>query len=85
MGLRRLWERTKHQLLEWFVLGVPVYRQRYRGRDSAPANERSYRLVRAMCAYQEELRGQLAGQWRSTRPTSAMLATASGTGSTRAR
>ena len=61
-ALSRLSERTKHQLLEWFVLGVPVYRQRFRGRASAPATERFYRLVRAMYAYQEELRGPLAGQ-----------------------
>jgi len=58
----RLSERTKHQLLEWFVLGVPVYRQRFRGRASAPATERFYRLARAVCAWQEELRSPMAGQ-----------------------
>ena len=31
----RLPDRTKHRLLEWFVLGVPVYRQRFRGVASA--------------------------------------------------
>ncbi len=58
----RLSVRTKHQLLEWFVLGVPVYRQRFRGRASAPATERFYRLIRAVCAHQEQLRAPLTGQ-----------------------
>jgi transposase len=58
----RLSVRTKHQLLEWFVLGVPVYRQRFRGCASAPAAERFYRLLRAVCAHQEHLRGPLTGQ-----------------------
>lgn len=58
----RLSERTKHQLLEWFVLGVPVYRQRFRKRASAAASERFYRQARAICAWQEQLRAPLAGQ-----------------------
>ena len=58
----RLSERTKNQLLEWFVLGVPVYRQRFLGCASAPAAERFYRLLRAVCAHQEQLRGPLIGQ-----------------------
>jgi transposase len=40
---------TKRRFLELFVLGVPVYRQRFRALASAPAIERFYRLVRACC------------------------------------
>ncbi len=58
----RLSERTKHRLLEWFVLGVPVYRQRFRGIASAPATERFYRLVRACMAYEEQLREPFQGE-----------------------
>ncbi len=58
----RLSERTKHRLLEWFVLGVPVYRQRFRGVASAPATERFYRLIRACMAYDEQLREPFAGE-----------------------
>src|SRR4030065_2524845 len=49
----RLAEATKRRLLELFVLGVPVYRQRFRAPASAPTIERFYRLVRACCAHVE--------------------------------
>ena len=58
----RLSGRTKHRLLEWFSLGVPVYRQRFRGVASRPATERFYRLLRACCAYAEELREPFEGE-----------------------
>jgi transposase len=58
----RLPNRTKHRLLEWFVLGVPVYRQRFRGVASAPATERFYRLIRACMAYEEHLREPFRGE-----------------------
>ena len=58
----RLPERTKHRLLEWFVFGVPVYRQRFRAIASRPATERFYRLIRACCAYAEELREPFDGE-----------------------
>ena len=57
----RLAERTKRQLLERFVLGVPVYRQRFRTPASAKAAERFYRLARACCAYTEHLRAPFEG------------------------
>ena len=59
--LSRLPERDKQILLERFVLGVPVYRQRFRLGVSAPAAERFYRLIRATCAYMEELREPFDG------------------------
>jgi transposase len=48
-------------LLELFVLGVPVYRQRFRAPASIRAIQRFYRLVRACCAYEEELREPFEG------------------------
>jgi hypothetical protein len=44
----RLGERTKQQLLERFVLGVPVYRQRFRTPASLKAAERFYHLARLL-------------------------------------
>ncbi len=57
----RLAERTKRQLLERFVLGVPVYRQRFRTPASTKAAERFYRPARACCAYAEHLRAPFEG------------------------
>lgn len=57
----RLSESAKKQLLEWFVLGVPVYRQRFMSVASAPATERFYRLIRACMAYEEQLRQPFDG------------------------
>lgn len=52
---------TRRRLLELFVLGVPVYRQRFRPLVSAPTAELFYRLARACCAIAEELREPFAG------------------------
>jgi transposase len=52
---------TRRRLLELFVLGVPVYRQRFRPVASAPTAERFYRIVRACCALVEELREPFEG------------------------
>lgn len=60
--LSRLPEAVKDQLLERFVLGVPVYRQRFRRAVSATAAGRFYRLIRAACAYVEHLREPCAGR-----------------------
>lgn len=60
--LSRLSEATKNQLLERFVLGVPVYRQRFRTAASAAAAERFYRIIRATCAHVEHLREPFGGQ-----------------------
>jgi len=57
----RLAPAVKLQLLEYFVLGVPVYRQRFRSPASRPAIERFYRIVRAVLALEEELREPFAG------------------------
>ena len=52
---------TKRKLLERFVLGVPVYRQRYRLAVSCGAGERFYRWLRATLAYQEHIQDAFAG------------------------
>lgn len=57
----RLSPAAKRRLLELFVLGVPVHRQRFRAVASLPASERFYRLIRACCAYAEELREPFEG------------------------
>jgi transposase len=44
-----------------FVLGVPVYRQRFRTDASAPTRERFYRLLRACCAVAEDVREPFSG------------------------
>ena len=57
----RLSSRAKIRLLELFVLGVPVYRQRFDTSVSAKAKERFYRLCRACCAQVEHLREPFEG------------------------
>ena len=51
----------KRRLLELFVLGVPMYRQRFRAPASAPTIESFYRLIRACRAHVEELREPFEG------------------------
>lgn len=51
----RLSERDQQRLLEFFVLGVPAYRARFRAPCSRPTTERFYRQVRAVMAIHEEL------------------------------
>ncbi|WP_253577565.1 hypothetical protein [Burkholderia multivorans] len=48
-------------MLELFVLGVPVYRQRFDTSISAKSRERFYRLIRACMAQQEQLREPFGG------------------------
>jgi transposase len=50
----RLSESTKRKLLEYFVLGVPAYRLRFRGRASLEATERFFLLIRQVIALVEE-------------------------------
>ena len=57
----RLPAATKHRLLDLFVLGVPSYRQRFASATSAASRERFYRLLRACCAWEEQLRGPFEG------------------------
>ncbi|WP_303735727.1 hypothetical protein, partial [Corynebacterium kroppenstedtii] len=57
----RLPTATKARLLEWFVLGVPSYRQRFLSDTSAVSRERFYRLVRGCCALVEQLREPFEG------------------------
>ena len=52
----RLTEATKRRLLEFFVLGVPIYRMRFRVEVSKPTAQRFFRLIRAMLAFEEECR-----------------------------
>lgn len=57
----RLSAYAKGRLLEMFTLGVPVFRQRFGGPASAASMERFYRLCRAGCAWEEQLREPFAG------------------------
>ena len=57
----RLSDRTKTKLVEFFTLGVPVYRMRFRGIASAPAIERFFRLIRGCCAFEEHCRVPFEG------------------------
>jgi transposase len=57
----RLPAATKRKLVEYFVLGVPSYRIRFRGLASPPTIERFFRLIRAVLAYQEQCREPFYG------------------------
>ncbi len=57
----RLTSRVKTELLQRFVWGVPVYRQRFAGVASRPSTERFYRLLRACLAHAEHLRAPFDG------------------------
>lgn len=60
-GACRLPDRAKRKLLEYFVLGVPVYRLRFRGPASQPTSKRVFRLLRAVLAIHEETRQPFTG------------------------
>ena len=51
----RLPDATKERLLDAFVHGVPVYRQRFDDGACVDSRERFYRLTRACCALHEEV------------------------------
>ena len=57
----RLPAKAKGRLVEMFSLGVPVFRQRFNAPASAPTMERFYRLCRACCAWEEDLREPFEG------------------------
>ncbi len=65
--VRTLWDasrldsRVKTELVQRFVWGVPVYRQRFSLVASRPATERFYRLIRLAMAYAEQLRELFGG------------------------
>src|SRR5918911_694245 len=50
----RLSERTKLKLLDYFTLGVPAYRLRFRGPASRAATERFFHLTRQVMSLSEE-------------------------------
>jgi transposase len=58
----RLSEATKRRLLEYFVLGVPAYRLRFRAPVSLEATERCFRLGRRVLALEEEWQQPFAGR-----------------------
>lgn len=57
----RLSERDKKRLLEFFVLGVPAYRARFRSPCSRPTTERFFRQIRQVLALYEEVTSALDG------------------------
>jgi len=58
----RLSERAKRKLLEYFVLGVPAYRLRFRGPASRKATERFFRLIRHGLSIAEECTEPFGGE-----------------------
>ena len=58
----RLGEATKRRLLEYFVLGVPAYRLRFRSPVTLEATERFFRLCRRVLAVAEECQQPVAGR-----------------------
>ena len=52
--LSRLAPRTKLKLTEYFALGVPAWRVRFRTEATTKAVERFYRILRACCLLDEE-------------------------------
>lgn len=62
-GQASVWltEAQKRQLIERFVLGVPVYRQRFRPVCGANTAEKMYRQLRACCTYAEQWRESFTG------------------------
>lgn len=57
----RLPDRTKRQLLDYFVLGVPAYRLRFKEIASLDAIEKFFIFARALCALGEECAPLLDG------------------------
>jgi transposase len=57
----RLPERLKRRLVEYFVLGVPVYRLRFHRLASFPTLQRYFRLIRVVLAIHEQGREPLSG------------------------
>jgi transposase len=55
-------DRIKLKLLEYFVLGVPSYRLRFRLKISRNARERFFRLIRLILADYENCREPLKGE-----------------------
>lgn len=56
-----LTEATKRRLLDFFVLGVPIYRMRFRIGVYTPAVQKFFRLIRAVLAFEEECRVAVEG------------------------
>jgi transposase len=57
----RLSERAKLKLLDYFVLGVPAYRLRFRGPASRPTAEKFSRVIRHVLSVAEECAEPFAG------------------------
>jgi transposase len=58
----RLSERAKLKLLDYFVLGVPAYRLRFRGPCSRTTIEKFFRLIRQVLSIAEDCTEPFAGQ-----------------------
>lgn len=57
----RLSDRDKRRVVEYFVLGVPVYRLRFRGPASQPTLKRYFRIIRQVLAIHEHCREPFEG------------------------
>ncbi len=58
----KLSERNKRKLLEYFVLGVPAYRLRFRGPASQPTIKRFFRVIRTVLAFHEQCQKPFEGE-----------------------
>jgi len=58
----RISEKTKRKLLEYFVLGVPIYRARFRIPCSQKTAERFFRNIRRVLAHHEHFQDPLDGE-----------------------
>ncbi len=59
---------TKRKLVDYFVLGVPSYRVRFRDLASAPTIERFFRLIRAVLAFDQHCREPFRGPVKCDKP-----------------
>ena len=58
----RISEKAKRKLLEYFVLGVPIYRARFRLPCSPKTAERFFRDIRRVLAHHEHFQDPLSGE-----------------------
>lgn len=55
-------DRIKRRLLDYFVLGVPVYRLRFKGAASPPTIMKFFRSIRSVLAIQEQSQEPFTGE-----------------------
>lgn len=64
-GTNQAADPAKPRVVEYFVLGVPIYRLRFRGPATLHTLKRNPRLIPAVLAIHEQCRAKLAGTLES--------------------